>query len=116
MATPDDLLYQIELNDYTLKRHLAGLTGDDALRQLPFRGNSLNWVMGHIVEARHYMLELLGVPGVWTPAQCQPYMSGSAPVTGTEPPPETWENILAAADESLQRICTKLKSMTAADL
>jgi hypothetical protein len=116
MISPDELLYQIELNDYSLKQHLAGLTAEDALLQLPFRGNCLNWVMGHIVEARHYMLELLGVPGVWSAAQCQRYMSGSAPVTGSDSPHEPWEGILAAADESLKRIRAKLESMTEADL
>jgi uncharacterized damage-inducible protein DinB len=116
MVTPDELLYQIELSDYTLQKQLAGITPDEALLQLPFRGNSLNWILGHIVEARHYMLDLLGVPRVWSAAQCQRYTTGSAPVTGSAPPPETWADLLAAADESLKRIQAKLQTMTAEDL
>jgi hypothetical protein len=104
------------LSDYTLKLHLAGLTHNEALLQLPFRGNSLNWVLGHIIEARHYMLDLLGVPGVWSAAQIQRYTTGSAPVSGSESPHETWDDLLAAADEALKRIRAKLETMSAEDL
>ena len=116
LTTPQNLLYLLDLSDTALQRHLDGLTGDDALRQPPFRGNSLNWVMGHIVEGRNFMLELLGEPRVWSEAQCAPYATRSAPITGPAVPHYACDDILAAAAESLRRLRAKLQSLPAASL
>jgi hypothetical protein len=43
-----------------LQRQAAGLTHADSLLQPPFRGNCLNWVLGHIAENRDSVLEALG--------------------------------------------------------
>jgi len=46
-----------------LKRHTAGLTHADSLRQLPFKANCVNWVAGHIVATRaNILVGLLDMP------------------------------------------------------
>ena len=58
-----------------------GLTNSDSLLQPPFRGNCLNWVLGHIIVGRNNALELLGEEPVWTEQEASLYRSGSEPVT-----------------------------------
>lgn len=116
MTEPESILKILAFNEYTLTRQLAGITAEDALRQLPFRGNCLNWVMGHIVEARNYMLELLDEERVWSEEKCRPYETRSEAITDPEDPHYPWEEILSAAEETLGRIRAKLETLSAEDL
>ena len=51
-----------------IKLQTKELTQEDSLIQLPFRGNCLNWIVGHILANRCNMLRVLGfeeiLPGV----------------------------------------------------
>src|SRR4051794_4037563 len=51
-----------------IKAQTAGLTHDESLLQLPFRGNCMNWVIGHILEGRNTILDLLGAEPAFDPA------------------------------------------------
>jgi hypothetical protein len=116
MTDPKDLLHLFALNEYTLKKQLEGLTHADSLKQLPFPGNCLNWVVGHIVEARNYTLDLLGEPRVWSEAKCQIYATRSQAISGPESEHYGWDEIVAAAVESLARIRAKLGQLSVEDL
>ncbi len=65
----------------TLTRQIAGLSHEDSLLQPPFRGNCLNWVVGHIIASRDNLLPLLGEQRVWSPEKAKRYVRGSEPVT-----------------------------------
>lgn len=60
MITVTDLIESLERNLYIIKVQTQGLTHADSLLQLPFRGNCLNWVVGHIAANRNTMLYFLG--------------------------------------------------------
>lgn len=109
MTTVQALLHLIQLNEYSLQKQIDGITHDEALRQLPFEGNSLNWVVGHIVESRNYMLTLLEKPCVWSEEECRLYAPRSEPITGPESEHYHWETIVTAAEESLTRIRSRLQ-------
>jgi len=64
----------------TLLRQIDTLTHEDSRLQPPFRGNCLNWVMGHIVQSRDRMLRVVGEATVWTPEQVARYERNSPPV------------------------------------
>ena len=40
-------------NHWVVTNQTDDLTHDDSLLQLPFRGNCLNWILGHILVSRH---------------------------------------------------------------
>ena len=116
MTNPANILYMLDLNETALQKLLPGLTADDALLQPPTGGNCLNWVMGHIVEGRNYMLELLDEPRIWSETECAPYATRSAPISGPEAAHYAWGTILAAADDSLIRVRAKLLTLSQVDL
>src|SRR5690349_4008335 len=74
------LIEGLENNFGVLQRQINGLTHEQSLLQLPFRGNCLNWVMGHLVERRDRMLELLDKAPFLTAEQRTRYERNSPPV------------------------------------
>lgn len=92
---------------YTLTRNSAGISHEESLRSPQPGGNCLNWVLGHIVVHRNYILGLLAEPPVWTKEEADLYDRGSAPLTASSkahPFPE----ILAALDRSQERMLARL--------
>ena len=57
------------------------LTHEDSLLQLPFRGNCLNWVLGHMLSNRDAILGWLGEAPVGGERAAR-YRQESDPVTG----------------------------------
>jgi hypothetical protein len=91
------------LNHRVIHLQIDGLTHQDSLLQPPFRGNCLNWVLGHIVASRNTALTLLGQEPVWVEQDTAPYVTDSDPVTGIENA-HPFEDIVAALDESQVRL------------
>lgn len=56
----ESLITCFTMSSYVLERNLEGLSHEDSLRQPVPGGNCLNWVMGHIVQARNRTLKLVG--------------------------------------------------------
>src|ERR1700733_7650982 len=76
------LLDIAQMNYGTTLRHVTDLTHEESLIQPPFNSNCLNWVMGHMLQSRDKMLQLVDAPSVWTPEQIARYDRGSEPITG----------------------------------
>ena len=60
MITKDQLIRFFALNISIIQKQCNGLTHEDSLLQPSFRGNCLNWVLGHILVGRDRVLRLLG--------------------------------------------------------
>lgn len=57
---PKTLAFHFAVGGFVLSRNLDGITHEESLRAPHPGGNSLNWVVGHIVSARNLTLRLLG--------------------------------------------------------
>ena len=73
-------------NHWVLTHQTDGLTHEDSLLQLPFRGNCLNWVIGHVLVSRQDALEMLGIKSWWTDEEIARYKFGSDPVESADDP------------------------------
>jgi hypothetical protein len=102
-------------NTWLIHQLIDGLTHSESLLQLPFRGNCLNWVLGHIVAGRNAALELLDAEPVWTEETQARYKSGSAPVRedGDGLP---LEDLVQELDETEVRIKDALRRYSDQDL
>ncbi|MEZ4668866.1 MAG: DinB family protein [Anaerolineae bacterium] len=110
------LLIEIaERNLRTLMRQLNGLTHEQSLLQPPFRGNCLNWVVGHLVTSRERMLLLVEAEPVWTEEQRKRYERGSEPVTAGSDALH-FDQIVAAYETTHHRLITRLQSVTQDEL
>jgi hypothetical protein len=73
-------------NHWVFAHQCDGLTHDDSLLQLPFRGNCLNWVLGHVLVSRQNALKLMGIPVTWTDGEIARYKYDSEPITSADDP------------------------------
>lgn len=82
------LVESFAINLQVIHLQTDGLSHEDSLIQPPFRGNCMNWVLGHIMVGRNTALKLLGEPPLWKEAQEARYRRGSQPiVTGEQARP-----------------------------
>jgi len=73
VITAKDLIGASERNLGIIKAQTEGLSHADSLLQLPFRGNCLNWVLGHIAANRNTMLLFLGEEAIISEAHAKRY-------------------------------------------
>lgn len=82
MITPVHMAQRFAANLKILDQQLDGLRHADSLLQPPFRGNCLNWVLGHILNARGRMMhKLLNLPPVIPFEETAIYETDSEPIT-----------------------------------
>jgi uncharacterized damage-inducible protein DinB len=110
MPTPTQYINSVQRTDNIIKRHTAGLTHADSMKQLPFPGNCMNWNLGHILVYRMQYLGLLD--GVSQPdaAEFARYGAGSQPLKeGDEAIP--LETLLRRLDEASSQIVAALQTL-----
>jgi uncharacterized damage-inducible protein DinB len=56
-----------EMNYEALFRNLEGVTHEDSLVQPVPAGNTINWLLGHILATRNRLHPLLGLQEAWSP-------------------------------------------------
>jgi len=109
--TTESLTQSFALTHRLIKMQTDGLTNADSLLQLPFRGNCLNWVLGHILDGRNTALKRLGGSPVWDKSEIARYKQGSEPISCAEQALPL-EKLLADLDQSQQRIAAALAEMS----
>jgi hypothetical protein len=82
MVHPQALIKLFAYNVELINKQTAGMTHEESLLQLPFKGNCLNWVLGHIISSRTLTLQKVAEQPVWTETQRAPYRHGSANILG----------------------------------
>ena len=93
-------------------RQLDGVTHEESLRQPPFRGNCLNWILGHIVYSRRNVLTLLEEDLPWTENESARYIRNSEPITSEENALPL-EQLLDHLEKSQERILAGLHRVSA---
>lgn len=102
-------------NHHILHQQVKDINQEESLVQPPFRGNCLNWVVGHILGVYGECLEVMGMPGTQNEAEVKTYGYGSEPLTGCAKAGDLLE-MLHRLDEGLERITLQLANMSAAEL
>jgi uncharacterized damage-inducible protein DinB len=116
VITTTDLIGALERNLGIVKAQTQGLTHADSLLQLPFRGNCLNWVLGHLAANRSHMMQSLGEKPILSEAQVKRYGYGSEPVCGDAGDILTLEQLLTVLEQSQQLIAASLQKISAEEL
>ena len=116
MIDPEHLANAFALNLNIIRMQTEGLTHEDSLLQPPFRGNCLNWVLGHIAVNRDLVLQVLGEEPILSEEEAVRYQSGSEPVTGNEEDILTLIMLRAALERAQEGITSGLQRVTPEDL
>jgi uncharacterized damage-inducible protein DinB len=115
MINANDLVDAFARNVRVLKMQTQGLTHEDSLRQLPFRGNCLNWVLGHLAASRDDVLEALGEPPMFGTRGAR-YERGSEPVAEQDVNILRLEELLEWLERAQERIAVALNHVDEAAL
>ena len=99
----EDLTAIFQRNVYVINRQVEGLGHAESMLQLPFRGNCMNWVVGHLVESRDTILKRLGGEPLLTAEEAALYAFDSEPLTDTTKA-VAFETLLAHIQESQVRL------------
>lgn len=116
MITREQLVNAFAVNLRIVQRQTEGLSHEDSLLQPPFRGNCLNWVLGHVAVNRDRVLRALGEEPVLTEEQAARYESGSAPVIAADADVLALEQLLDVLSRAQDRIADGLGRLSADDL
>ena len=111
MITAAEMTRLLARNLLVIERQTAGLTHADSMLQLPFRGNCLNWVLGHIMAYRDVTLKMAGAEAFWDAAAAAPYRYGSEPLTD-DALAVRLETILADLQCSQERLTVALAALS----
>lgn len=102
-----------EFNGTVIRRLTDGLSHADSLIQPPMGGNCLNWVSGHILADRQFVLDLLGVEvGDEMAAALARYQSGTEPVTQDETGVLALDDLLGRIDATSAQIKAGFAALT----
>ena len=115
MSPTEKLTQSFGTTTWIINKQAEGLTHEQMLLQLPFRGNCFNWVLGHIATNRDQVLALLGQEPFFSEDEVAKYKTGSDPVTGEGTAVHS-DRLLAAIQESQARIEAGLKTVSAEKL
>ena len=76
MITGAEMVEEFARNTRVLKRNLTEVNDDLALIRMENGGNSINWLLGHMMKSRLDMLKLLGVTDADLYDRLEPYRRG----------------------------------------
>jgi hypothetical protein len=113
MKYPDaeTLIEKFQLTSYVIHHQTEGITDEESVIQPPVRGNCMNWILGHILTDRNFVLRLLGKEPVFNRSETERYERGSDPVTVfTDGLP--FNQLIAKLEISQQLIEEGLKTIT----
>ncbi len=110
MISPVELTGAFERNAAIVKMQCEGLSHADSMLQLPFQGNCLNWVIGHIIVNRDILLEMLEAPALMS-GDGERYRRGSEELVEAGDGVLSLEVLLARLDQSQEHIAARLGEM-----
>jgi hypothetical protein len=113
MISKEQLIEAFERNIRIIRMQTKGLSQAESLLQMPFRGNCMNWVVGHILANRDSVLKSLGEKPLLSDQEAKIYKSESKPivedVTGVIPLENLMER-LALGQERIAEVLVDIDS------
>lgn len=70
----------LHTNQWLIEKQAEGLSHEQSMIEPPFRANRMNWVLGHIVEHRDWMLRALDETTLMPAKEAMLYRRGSEPL------------------------------------
>jgi len=116
MIELQDMIEAFARNWQIIQSQTKGLSHAQCLLQLPFRGNCMNWTLGHIVGNRNNLVLAVGDKPILTKEESARYGHGSEPVCADGADVIPLERLLHMLEQSQERISAALARLTVADL
>ena len=110
MSEANRLAESYKTTFWLIGKFAEGLTHENSIAQPPFKANTFNWVLGHILVSRDQALSLLEQAPVFSTAETSLYETGSNPVNGETA--VTLDRLLQLLDNSQDVLIKGLEIVT----
>ncbi len=104
MTTAEQVRTLLRYNEFAIDRNMHGITDAEALVAPKPGGNTVNWILGHIVFHRNPMHALVELEPIWSDEEKARYVRGSANVVEAGPGVHEVEKMLADLAVSTRRL------------
>lgn len=108
MISPSELAEAYGRNVMIVKLQAEGLSQEDSLTQLPFRGNCMNWIVGHVVTNRYSVLKLLQGEEPGGAERLGRYIREAQPITADGEGVLPLDELLARLEEAQEQMAALL--------
>jgi uncharacterized damage-inducible protein DinB len=105
--TADDLISQFNFNQHTLLKSLGDVTHEESLQSPQPAGNCLNWVLGHLIATRAYLIATHGGEPLLSEEECKPYLQ--EPGSYSKASAKSLDELERLLSESFERVNETLK-------
>ena len=116
MISPIYVAASFQRNLRVLAMQTEGITHEKSLAQLPFRGNCMNWIVGHLVTNRNNVLKLLEAPDRIEDVDMSRYQRESDPITVDSKDVIQLEKLLEMLERSQKHLDDLLEHITEGQL
>lgn len=116
MISPTQLAEAYDRNVNIVKMQTEGLSQAESLLQLPFRCNSMNWIVGHLVTNRHSVLQLLQGSLPAEAERVKRYVRESDPINGEQTGVLALTDLLDLLDKAQAQLADCLAVVTPTEL
>jgi uncharacterized damage-inducible protein DinB len=106
---------QFEFTYDSTQKNLSGITHEESLMRPSPGGNSLNWVLGHLVATRNVVMQSLGEAPAMNLEDAKQYERGTKPPVDNSAV-RPLEELVAALDRSQPVVVSRIRALTASDL
>ncbi len=106
-------LFQESYNQ--IKTNTEKINHSESLRMPDWSGNSMHWIVGHIVVSRCNFLLPLDIPSIWEWSVCKLFIPGSKPTTDSYNHID-FVTILADLERTQTQLMDLLSNISEADL
>lgn len=112
MISPQAVQSIYDGNVLVIGLNTKGLVQADSLIQPLPEGNTLNWILGHIVANRNTALDLLGQPRIWDDTRVSRYRRYSEPATAGSEGIVPLEELLADLGRTQEQLVAALAAIS----
>lgn len=116
MNIVDGFIDRFGYNHHSINRLTENISHNESMILPSFKGNNMNWVIGHIIESRNELLEIIGSQPIWDEFARMKYQSGSRVVSDLDNPGEEFSMLLTDIESTHALIVSRLKELTDSDL
>lgn len=117
MSSTETVIFNLEYSFNYIPGAVDGISNAESLLQPPFPANCMNWILGHILTYRGWMMGYAGAERQpLTPTEQQYYAAGSAPITGADMPHVPFERLVQGIHESQAFLLAAIPQMSEAQL
>ncbi len=111
----ETLIEVLENNQAVLELQTADITHEQSLRKPPFYTNCMNWVLGHLLQSRSWMLEQIGLSGYMPQEEAMLYQRNAPELTDLAQASQV-ESLLERLKETNTLLKDRLMAMSPEEL